>query len=312
MPALSVPVTPPFDFARSLAFLDSLTPCQGDNVCTRDRLITGGFVPAVDPDPAARFASVPFVATVRPSGETELSVEADFPEVAGETEGVAAWLSAHLSLVDDLGPLYAAAADDPPFGRVVDDLYGYHHVRFPTPFEAACWAALSQRTPMATARSLKRNLVDAVGRVETVDGAELALFPTPERVAADPDAVADALNHERKTRTVLAAAEAFTETDLAALDDDALVARLHDVWGFGDWSAEFVALRGFGRLDRVPRGERRLRAAVADLYGLDRDDGLATDADLDRLSDPYGPLAGYWAHYVRVWVFRRDGGRDGE
>lgn len=156
---------------------------------------------------------------------------------------------------------------------------------------------------MPVARRLKRALVQACGRVVEADGRVIALFPGPANVRSDPMAVRTAIDHDRKSRTVLAAAEAFTTEDLATLDDAALRARLEDVWGFGEWSSEFVALRGFGRLSGLPRSERRLREAVARLYELDTK--AADDEALGRLSEPYAPMQGYWAHYVRVWEFRR-------
>jgi DNA-3-methyladenine glycosylase II len=40
--------------------------------------------------------------------------------------------------------------------------------------------------------------------------------------------------------------------DLATLDDDAVVARLRGLWGVGRWSAEYVLLRGLGRIHVFP------------------------------------------------------------
>ncbi len=323
MSSFTAEATPPFDFDHSVAFLSGFLPCADDNVCGARRLVVGGF------------ALQSFVARVTATDDPNaLSVDVEWldgPGVGdGDTDAVAAWLAAHLSLDDDLGPLYDAASDDPPFAHVVDDLYGYHHVRFPTPFEAACWAALSQRTPMAVTRRLKRALVAACGRIVTVDdaghvvdadaantdivgavdavdataGRELGLFPTPEMVRANPDAARAAVGSERKAKTVLAAAEAFATTDFAELDDEALFERLREIWGFGDWSAEFVSVRGFGRTSRLPTSERRLRTAVATLYELDGEEASADE--LVRLSERYGPLRGYWAHYIRVHAFRAD------
>jgi len=294
---LSIRPVQPFDLAQSIAFLRGFTPCSGDHLYATGTLTTGGFAD-----------EAPFVAVVSEEAADDgtLAVDVDWIDDPGDPEAVGAWLRGFLSLDDDLTGLYATARDDPSFAGVVEELHGYHHVRFPTPFEAACWAALSQRTPMAASRRLKRDLVEAAGRVATVDGDEVALFPTPGMVLDAAPAVRDAIDHDRKSRTLLAAAEAFAGEDLAALDDDALRERLADVWGFGEWSAEFVALRGFGRLSGLPRTERRLREAVAELYDLDADE--ATDADLDRLAAPYGRQRGYWAHYVRVWAFRYSAG----
>lgn len=282
----------PFDFEQSLWFLRGFLPCSGDHACSAGSLTTGGYA-----------GDAPFVAVVREEQSDELAVAVEWLDHPGDPADVASWLRDFLSLEDDLTGLYESARDDPPFARVVDDLHGYHHVRFSTPFEAACWAALSQRTPMTVAKGLKRSIVEASGRVVVVGDDEVPLFPTPDRVLAAEDEVRDAIGHSRKERTLLGAADVFATEELAALDDDALCARLAEIWGFGEWSSEFVALRGFGRLSGIPRTERRLREAVSDRYGLEAEE--ASDADLDRLSEPYGPLEGYWAHYIRVWAFRQ-------
>ena len=288
---LTIEPVEPFDFEQSLAFLRGFIPCSGDHRCSTGSLTTGGFA-----------EDLPFVARVTSGDGGTLSVDVDWLENTGDLETVGNWLRAFLSLDDDLTVLYETAKSDPAFERVVDDLYGYHHVRFSTPFEAACWAALSQRTPMQVSKRLKRALVEACGRIVKVEGKEILLFPTAEMVHDDAPAVRDVIDNQRKAKTVLAAADAFACDDLSALDDVALRERLADIWGFGDWSSEFVALRGFGRLSGIPRTERRLREAVAELYELETEE--ATDVDLDRLSEPYEPLEGYWAHYIRVWAFR--------
>ncbi|KZN23724.1 hypothetical protein A4G99_12720 [Haladaptatus sp. R4] len=288
---LTIDPVEPFEFEQSLAFLRGFVPCSGDHLCSTRSLTTGGYV-----------EDHPFVASVTEGDEGTLSVEVDWLENTGDLDAVGDWLRAFLSLDDDLTVLYEASKGDPAFERVVDGLYGYHHVCFSTPFEAACWAALSQRTPMQVAKKSKRVLVEACGRIVEVEGEEILLFPTPEMVRDDALAVHDAIDDERKAKTVLAAADAFANEDLSTLDDATIRERLADVWGFGEWSSEFIALRGFGRLSGIPRTERRLREAVAELYELGTE--VATDADLDRLSEPYEPLEGYWAHYVRVWAFR--------
>lgn len=44
-------------------------------------------------------------------------------------------LSFFLSLDDDLTPFYAIAEEDPIFEPVMQELYGYHQVKFLSPFE---------------------------------------------------------------------------------------------------------------------------------------------------------------------------------
>ncbi|MEJ2210731.1 MAG: DNA-3-methyladenine glycosylase 2 family protein [Anaerolineae bacterium] len=283
---------PPFDLAQSLAFLKGFPPLAGDQAFEANRLVSGGYA-----------QGRPFLARVHQgvAGES-LPVEIEWLRGPGSPEVVGQWLTRYLSLDDDLKPFYRIARGDPVLAPIVEDLYGYHHVRFPTPFEAACWAALSQRTPWQVARGLKQKLVEVAGEVVFADDARIALFPSPERILSNRLAVEQAIGHRRKARTLLAAAEAFLAGDLYELDDEDLADRLQAIWGFGAWSSEFILLRGFGRLDRIPTSERRLRKAVARLYGLDKPE--ASEEDLHRLGGRYGDQVGYWAHYIRGWADR--------
>jgi DNA-3-methyladenine glycosylase II len=61
-----------------------------------------------------------------------------------------------LSLGDDLRPFYAVAETDPAFAPLVQELYGYHQVKFLMPFENACWAILSQRNLISVSHNVKR------------------------------------------------------------------------------------------------------------------------------------------------------------
>ena len=69
----------------------------------------------------------------------------------------------YLSLDDDLQPFYELGRDDTYFQPVIDKLYGYHQVKFSTPFENASWAVLTQRNQMANAQRMKTALVERFG-----------------------------------------------------------------------------------------------------------------------------------------------------
>ncbi len=72
---------------------------------------------------------------------------------------------------------------------------------------------------------------------------------------------------------------------------------LRSIKGIGEWSADFIMVRGLGRMERVPLTEKRLVEAASKVYGLGEE--LSRDA-LQRLADKYGQWQGYWAHYLRV------------
>ena len=287
--------TEPYDFGQSIQALDGAEPWADERVCSDGSVAVGGYA-----------EERPFVATVS-AGEEETAPDAtvEWVDETGDERVVADWLGASFSLSDDVEPLYAAAGDDPPFCRVLDALDGYHQVRFPSPFGAACWAALARATPTDVASEQKRELVTSVGRVverpTPATGDDLLLFPTPRLVLTGAP-VAERLFPEWKARTVLAVAETFATEPLSTLETPELLDRLGSIWGFDSWAAEFVAIHGFGRTDRPPRYEPRLRAAVEALYGLPE----ATDEHLDRLAERYGQNAGYWAHYLTTWAKREN------
>ena len=299
--------TEPYAFGQSIRALDGSEPWADERVCSDDGVAVGGYA-----------EERPFVATVAEGEEsTTLVADVEWVDETGDERVVADWLGAFFSLSDDVEPLYEAAAGDPPFRRVLDALDGYHQVRFPTPFGAACWAALARATPLDVAREQKRELVTSVGRVverpppadlhasddtgaSPSEGDDLLLFPTPRLVLTGAPVV-EQLFPEWKSRTVLAAAEAFATEPLSTLETPELLDRLGSVWGFDPWAAEFVAVHGFGRTDRPPMYEPRLRTAVEELYGLPE----ATDEHLDRLAERYAPNAGYWAHYLTTWARRQ-------
>lgn len=297
---LALPAETPFEFSRSVSFLDRATPYADGLVRRGGELVTGGFAPE------------PFVAHLSSDGPDMVRVHVDWLADPGEGSAVADHVDSFLSLSDDPTPLYEAAADDEVFAPVVSELRGYHHVRFPTPFEAACWAALSRRTPAHVAAERRDSLARELGRVAVVDGAEVSLFPRPRTVRANPDAVrtavedtpagrrtrsADAPDRDREggSEAVLAAAELFAESDLHELDTDDLRERLESVRGFGPRSAAFVAFRGFGRASVLPTTEAHLRAA-GEAYGVEN----PSEETVRRLAKPYGAYRGYWVHYLRV------------
>lgn len=301
--------TEPFDFGQSMRALSRAGPWADERACSDDAAVVGGYA-----------EEWPFVATLRVDDEAAtLDVDVTWVDEPGDERVVADWVGAALSLSDDVEPLYAAAADDPPFRRVLDSLDGYHQVRAPTPFGAACWAALARATPLDVAHEQKRELITSVGRVveqplaapsaHTEDGIgggrvdhteSLLLFPTPRLVLLGADVV-ERLFDDMKARTLLAAAETFATEPLSTLETGELVDRLESIWGFDSWAAEFVAIEGFGRTDRPPRYDPTLRTAVEELYGLPE----ATDDHLDNFAERYGRNAGYWAHYVTTWAQRR-------
>jgi len=285
-------VVPPFDFAQSLRFIGAFAPTNGEQALAQQSLTKG-----------VRVAGRTLVFRVQRVGDTALdcTLYSVTPLQPTERQAALETVAAFLSLNDDLRPFYAIARDDALFAPVIDQLYGYHQVRFLTPFESACWAILTQRTPMAVARALKNKIIAAYGDHLEVAGLSYSVFPDAPTLAALGSATLYKLvGNERRAGYLAAAAEAFATVEPIFLRDASsaeLLDWLSSIAGIGPWSASFILLRGLGRTDHLPLDEARLLEAAQRRYGHDR----APDrVGLAALAAPYGRWQGYWAHYLRV------------
>lgn len=292
--------TPPFDFTRSLAFLGEFTPAFGDDAIAERSVTRAASIAAGERSPVPLAFRVVNRGTVEAPrlGYTLFAAEPLGPATTTAAEAQIAWW---LSLDDDLRPFYAIGRDDPAFAPVIDALYGYHQVKFPTPFECAVWAVLSQRTPMSLAGAGRRRLIERFGGSVRVDGAVLPVFPEPEALASEsPEELARVVRHARKGRYLSAVAHAFAAVEPAFLrtaPTDEVARWLRSIDGIGAWSAGFILLRALGRTERLPVSEARLDRAIAQWYngGVPLNRGA-----IEGIAARYGPWQGYWAHYLRV------------
>ncbi len=215
-------------------------------------------------------------------------------------KAVAERMTFFLSLEDDLQPFYRLGREDADFAPIIDSLYGYHQVKFLTPFETACWAVLTQRNPMNIAQKTKQALIEKYGNQLEVDGNVYRAFPEAIQIAvADYDELLQVIRNDRRTEYLVATARAFSEVDdfLKTAPNEEVEAWLRSIKGIGEWSATFIMIRGLGRMEHVPLNEERLLAAASRVYGHGRE---LSRAELKGLADRDGHWQGYWAHYLRV------------
>ncbi|MFB6182420.1 MAG: DNA-3-methyladenine glycosylase [Candidatus Magasanikbacteria bacterium] len=282
-----------FDFKKSLEFIQDFTPCSNDHtVINKENILTGGCL-----------KQKAFWAEITESSDT-LDIEYGWIDEKGKEKEVEKFVRQFLSIGDDLKSFYRTGENDEDFSPVLNQLEGYRQVRFPTPFVAACWAALSQRTPINMARSQKKEISEEIGEKFSKKENKISIFPSPERMEDNLDKIEKMKLRDRKVKTIKEATETFRNENLEKLGTKALVNRLEDVWGFGEWSSEFIAIRGFGRTNLIPSKEERLKQAVAELYDLEID--TASKKQMEKLSEKYSENQGYWAHYIRVWKYRKN------
>jgi len=285
----------PFDFDQSLDFIQTFSPMHGEQLVSETTLTR-----------AAWASQTPVAFKLRATGtveEPELLYELYADEALSEDD-VAALLrriTVYLSLDDDLRPLYELIDADPPFVAIKRELYGYHQVKFLTPFENACWTILSQRNLLPIAQRMKRVLIKEFSAGIEVAGMQYWPFPGAKTVVqASVEDLTRLLRNSRRAEYVHGAAVAFGEVDDKFLREgayDEVFGWLCDIPGVGDWSAALIMIRSLGRMERIPYGDKSLMRIAGQIYG---DGQPVTPEELQRLADRYGDLQGYWAHYMRA------------
>jgi DNA-3-methyladenine glycosylase II len=289
---IDLPVSQPFSFAQTLAFVRRFQPCQNDYLLTDDSLTA-----------AVAIGGRPVPFTIRSlgadAGGDHLTVEVADAADSAHASALLQRASDLIGARDEVAELYARAEGDPPFQALVAQLHGLHHVRFLTLEEIAVYCVMMQRTPVTVASAYKRRFLHRFGFPVAVGGHTLRAMPEMrELLRLDADAIADAIGHRRKAeqivsvvRGVAAIGEPFLRTAPYARARDALLA----VPGIGPFSATAILLRGLGRMDELPVMSHFADEARA-LYGAAYDEAA--------IARRYGRHIGYWSFYLKSGVAR--------
>ncbi len=161
---------------------------------------------------------------------------------------------------------------------------GLRPVCFSSPYEAACWAIVSQRISKAQAARIFAGLV-----------AEHGHFPTPEQLLRlDRVSGVAAAKIDRLHAVARAARDGVLDAErLRALGDDEGPASLRAIPGIGPFWSAGIYLRACGIRDVYPH-EPRSVAALADAYGL----GPSPSAqEIQRVAERFRPFR-MWACFV--------------
>lgn len=185
---------------------------------------------------------------------------------------------------------------DPLLGPLVE---AYPALRVPAafdPFEQAVRAVVGQQVSIKAAVTIVRRLVERLGEPcpeATAIGLD-RLFPTPERVA---DARLDAIGMPaRRLQTLQGLARAVADGALelhVREGADLLVERLLALPGIGPWTAQYIALRGFGDPDAFPAAD--LGLLKAPIWGRDG----TTARSLAERAQAWRPYRAYAA--IHLW-----------
>lgn len=190
----------------------------------------------------------------------------------------------------------AQALKTGPWRQIPGTSASYYPALYAEPFEALTWAVVGQQINLKFAATLVRRLTDYFA-----GGNRFPLMPTPAQLAeADPGPLTKLQLSRAKADTLVRVSRGIVAGDLA-LDDlprlgaPATRAALIRYKGIGPWTAEYLALRGYGFADCLPLGDAGLAAGVRAAFELDQRPSAATIA---ALAEPFAPYRSLATHFL--------------
>lgn len=187
------------------------------------------------------------------------------------------WLDISQTLIAD--PLLVTSVQAAPGLRVPGCWNG---------FELATRAILGQQITVKAATTFAGRIAQTFGRRFSAPGLT-HFFPPPE-VLADANLTSIGLTRARAA-TIRAFARAVCDGHIkfqGIVASDAFLARLCEIPGIGQWTAQYVAMRALGEPDAFPSADLALLRASA----------LPTYRELERHSQSWRPWRSYAAMYL--------------
>jgi DNA-3-methyladenine glycosylase II len=283
---MSLTVSSPYAFERSVGYYRALTPLADDVVS-----LTGSITRAFPLGSTIALTRVDFRGTTMVP-EMLCRLIAERPLTDDEVESVAQQVTRMLACEEDLDAFYMQAFADPHFAQIAGRLHGTRMVRIGLT-EALAWVMLAGNASAPDARRMYWQLIDTFGAAIAVDGVVFGSFPTAARLCeASSDALTAVLG-DRAIADRLQHAMCVAAADLGSTSDEAKQAietglKSLDLSSSDRW---FIAQRSIGSTGTMPP-VGCLPSALRDIY--------PAGTDIAAVARRYGEWAGYWAYYAKA------------
>lgn len=203
-----------------------------------------------------------------------------------------------LGMKRDLAPFYRLAAGDERLRPMAARFRGMKPPRYATLFESLVIGICSQQVSLTVGVLLLNRLIAAYGAALGEGTRAVHAFPAPQALAGTlPDALRPLGFSRQKARAIVEVAgvlagsdrEALTQEALEPLPDEEAIERLCALRGVGPWTAQYVLLRGLGRIHLFPGDDAGARNGLKAWLELESPPDAAATR---RLLEPWHPYAG--------------------
>ena len=200
-----------------------------------------------------------------------------------------------LGLATDLEPFYELADSQDFLKPLVERFSGVKPPRFPSLFEALANAVACQQVTLDLGILLLNRLSERFGARVAGQDASVYSFPVPSDLAEVSEESIKELGFSRqKARAIkeLALSVGDGTLDLEFLEgatNEVAAEYLSNLRGIGRWSAEYVLLRGLGRMDVFPGDDIGAQNNLRRLFHLD---GKPNYEEIRRLTSAWYPYEG--------------------
>ena len=215
---------------------------------------------------------------------------------------ISSTLEKMLSLRSDFKDFYSLSSSNKRLRPLAERFTGVKPPRFPTVFEALVNAFSNQQVSLDLGIILLSRLSSSYGAAFREGDIVFHAFPRPADLAGlSPEDFRKLGFSRNKGRAIIELSEGVIKRNLEIesleeMTDTEIVQHLSKIRGVGRWSAEYVLLRGLGRLNVFPGDDVGAQRNLQQFMGLDE----RPDYDkIKRITSRWQPYSGFvYFHFL--------------
>ena len=212
---------------------------------------------------------------------------------------ITSWFDINRNLID----FYEMAKDDKILRSLTIKYEGLRLISLENLFEAFSWAIIGQQINLAFAYTVKKSLVEIYGEKTIHNKVKYRLFPIPETILSVPDEDLRKIKFSRQKVSYIKNVAQYLITDKEKIKSlylktyKDLIDELTQIKGIGLWTAKYVAMRHFKKMEAFPESDIGLQNAIKDQLEMTRKPDLEL---IDKLQENWTR----WNAYAALYLWR--------